>query len=139
MAHGPVDFIMVAFEGSEITPDIAAGMTSLTQNHTIHIIDLIFVQKDNEGVLTILEVDDLPEETASVWNSVIHDVEGLLTPDDATILAADLPTNRSAVLVLYENTWAREMSKIIADAHGEVLAMTRIPGSVINELEAGLV
>lgn len=137
MVHGPVDFIMVAFEGAEITPDIAAGMTSLTQSHTIHIIDLIFVQKDNEGVLTILEVDDLPEESASVWNSVIHDVEGILTPDDATILAADLPNNRSAVLVLYENTWAREMSKIITDARGEVLAMTRIPRGVMSELEAG--
>lgn len=137
MVHGPVDFIMVAFEGAEITPDIAAGMTSLTQSHTIHIIDLIFVQKDSEGVLTILEVDDLPEESASVWNSVIHDVEGILTPDDATILAADLPNNRSAVLVLYENTWAREMSKIITDARGEVLAMTRIPRGVMSELEAG--
>lgn len=135
MSYGPVDFIMVGFEGSEITPHIAEGLESLVKNDTIHIIDLIFVQRSNEGELTILEMDELPPETAAVWDAVVNDVKGMLTPEDAAHLAADLPNNRAAVLALYENIWAREMVRIIQEANGEVLAATRIPAAVIAELE----
>lgn len=135
MSYGPVDFIMVGFEGSKITPHIAEGLESLVKNDTIHIIDLIFVQRSNEGELTILEMDELPPETAAVWDAVVNDVKGMLTPEDAAHLAADLPNNRAAVLALYENIWAREMVRIIQEANGEVLAATRIPAAVIAELE----
>lgn len=43
MSHGPVDFTMVGFERSEITPHIAEGLERLIKSDTIHIIDLIFV------------------------------------------------------------------------------------------------
>lgn len=138
MVHGPVDFIMVGFEGSEITPHIAEGLKDLIKNDTIHIIDLVFVQKNDDGDLSILELDQLPPETASTWNAVVHDVEGMLTLEDAMHLAADLPRNRAAVIALYENTWAREMVRIIQQANGEILATTRIPAAVIAELEIGL-
>lgn len=135
MTHGPVDFIMIGFENSDIDPDVADGIRSLIQAGTIRIIDLIFVEKNDAGELRVVELVDLADGVYESWNAVVDDVEGMLTAEDAEHLAADLPANRSAVLALYENVWARELSTAIQNSRGEVLANLRIPRSVISELE----
>lgn len=135
MKHGPVDFIMVGFEGDDVCSSVADGIRSLVQAGTIRIIDLIFVEKDDAGELHVRELADLPDAVYETWNAIVDDVEGMLSSDDAEMLAADLLNNRSAVLALYENIWAREMAATIQNASGEVLVHTRIPRSVIEELE----
>lgn len=138
MTHGPVDFIMIGFEDLPRSADIADGVRSLIESGTIRIIDLIFVEKDNAGTLRVREMSDLSEEAYSAWDAVTDDIEGMLTTEDAENLASELPAGNSAVLALYENTWARELSNTIASAGGEVVANLRIPRSVISELEVTL-
>lgn len=135
MTHGPVDFIMIGFEDSDISPGVADGIKSLIQSGTIRIIDLIFVEKNDAGELRTLELTDLSDDVYESWNVVVDDLEGMLTEEDAHQLAADLPSGRSAVLALYENVWAKEFSDAILAANGEVLANLRIPRAVISELE----
>lgn len=135
MTHGPIDFIMIGFEDSNISPGVADGIKSLIQADTIRIIDLVFVERDDVGELRVLELTELGDDVYEAWNSNVDDMEGMLTVDDAMHLASDLPANRSAVLALYENVWARHLSNAIVDAKGEVLANMRIPRSVISELE----
>jgi hypothetical protein len=64
----------------------------------------------------------------------VSDVFGYLTDEDALLLADSLANDSSAVLVLIENTWAREMVRTIADAHGDVLVSERIPRPVVEQL-----
>lgn len=135
MILGPVDFIMIGFEDSNISPDVANGIKSLIQAGTIRIIDLIFVEKNDSGQLRIVELHELAEGVYESWDAIVDDMKGMLTEDDAHQLASDLPANRSAVLALYENVWARELSTAILDAKGELLANLRIPRNVISELE----
>lgn len=135
MQHGPIDFIMIGFEDAEVSPTVAEGILSLVQSGTIRIIDLLFVSKDAEGSLRVLELTELADDIYEVWDVVVQDVEGMLTEEDALQLAADLPSDKSAVLVLFENIWAREMATIIQNANGEVLINTRIPREIIAELE----
>lgn len=136
MEHGPIDFIMIGFEDAHPSSRVAEGILSLVQSGTIRIIDLLFVSRDTEGDLRVLELSELADDVYEIWDTVVQDVEGMLTAEDALHLASDLPTNKSAVLALFENVWAREMATIIQNANGEVLVNTRIPRDVIAELEA---
>lgn len=135
MTHGPIDFIMIAFEDSNITANVAEGVKSLIDDHTIRIIDLIFVEKNDSGDVRVVELGELNESVYEAWNAIVDDMEGMLTIDDATHLAAELPANRSAVLALYENTWAQQLSNAILESRGDVLVNMRIPRSVISQLE----
>lgn len=135
MSHGPVDFIMIGFEDAGISPDVANGIKSLIQSDTIRIIDLIFVEKSDAGQLRVLELHELADDEYESWNVIVDDLEGMLTEDDAHHLAEDLPAGQAAVLALYENVWARDLSEAIMAAGGEVVANLRIPRAVISELE----
>ncbi len=135
MEHGPIDFIMIGFGEAEVSPAVASGILSLVESGTIRIIDLLFVAKDADGDLRVLELTELADDVYELWDVVVQDVEGMLTNEDALHLAADLPSDKSAVLVLFENVWAREMARIIQEANGEVLISTRIPRDIVAQLE----
>lgn len=134
MNHAPVDFIVVRFPGTDFSPEVAAGLGTMIQSGTIRIIDLLFLVKDGNGVTAVRELTDLEDSLYQGWDSVVDDVFGYLTEDDAMLLADSLTANSSAVLVLIENTWAREMVRTISAAHGDVLVSERIPRPVVEQL-----
>jgi uncharacterized membrane protein len=134
MDHGPVDFIVVRFPGTQFSPEVAAGVRSLTDAGTIRIIDLLFIVKDASGETSVRELADLDDVAYERWEPAVGDVFGYLTDDDAMMLADSLASDSSAALVLVENTWARDMVQTIADAHGDVLISERIPRPVVEQL-----
>lgn len=139
MQHGPIDFILVKFGEEHPSANIAAGLKQLIEAETISIIDIIFVEHGAGETVQVLELSDLPDDVYDAWSEIVADMGSLLTADDAVTLATGLGENESAVLVLYENTWARQMSSAIAAANGEVIVHTRIPRDVVAELVGEIV
>ncbi len=64
MAVGPVDVYIIGFPGNKFTGRIAPAILELVENGTIRILDLLFMMKDADGVVTTLEASDLDEEGA---------------------------------------------------------------------------
>ncbi len=134
MSHAPVDFIAVRFPGSELSSEVMSGIASLIAAGTIRVIDLLFLVKDASGEARVRELSDLDDAAYRGWDAIVGDVLGYLTDEDALLLADSLANDSSAVLVLVENTWARDMVRTIADAHGDVLISERIPRPVVEQL-----
>ena len=63
MGIGPVDVYIIGF-GNKFTGRIAPAIMELVENGTIRVIDLLFIMKDQEGLVTTLEASDLDEEGA---------------------------------------------------------------------------
>src|SRR4026208_1585011 len=61
MAVGPVDVYIIGFPGNKFTGRIAPAIMELVDNGTIRVLDLLFVMKDADGVVTTLEATDLDE------------------------------------------------------------------------------
>jgi uncharacterized membrane protein len=135
MDHGPVDFVMIGFPDSQAAPEVAAGIKALVDSGTIRVLDLIFVARTPDGELSIIELSDLDDQVHDQWEALSGDIGSLLTEDDAIQLAGAVEPGHSAVLVLYENSWARHLTTAVLDAHGEVILNTRIPREVVAELE----
>lgn len=136
MAHGPIELLVLKFPGNQFKGEIIPAMEELVDNGTVRIIDLLFVRKDGNGDLTIIEMLELDEEEREAFDPLVDDVEGLLSEEDAFILAAGLEPNSSAGLLLFENTWAARFTEAVRNANGEVILSERIPRAVIEELEA---
>jgi uncharacterized membrane protein len=131
MAVGPVDVYIIGFPGNKFSGRIAPAIMELVENRTIRIIDLLFVSKDGDGVVTKLEAKDIDEEGAAFLSiEVAH--PGALGAEDAEEVSDDLPSNSSALLIAFENLWAAKVADALRDADGVLIDSIRIPVDVVE-------
>lgn len=137
MAVGPVDVIIIGFPGNKFTGRIAPALMKLVDAGLIRVIDLLFVMKDADGVVTTLEIADLDADTGASFMSVEISDPDALNEEDAEEIGGDLPLNSAALLIAFENTWAGEFVAACQEAEGVVLDQVRIPVDVVNAVLAG--
>ena len=136
---GPIDWILIEFSGPP-TGKAAPYLLDLVDRGLIRIIDLVLVNKDAEGALTILELADIDgdgELDLAVFEGVRS---GVLGEDDVAEAAAVLEPDTSGVFLLYENLWAAPFAVAVRQAGGQLVASGRIPVqsiiAALDELDA---
>jgi hypothetical protein len=136
MDIGPVEYLLIGFPGNEFKGDIAPALGRLVGNGTVRIIDLVFVSKGPDGDFAMFEFDEL--ESLAPFAALDGQAGGLVGPDDIAHAAAALEPNSSAVLVVWEDTWATDLAKAVRDAHGVILEGARVPYELVREALADL-
>ena len=136
---GPIDWILIEFSGPP-TGAAAPYLVDLVDRGLIRILDLVLVNKDAGGTLTILELADVDgdgELDLTVFEGVRS---GLLGEDDVAEAAEAMDSDSSAVLMVYENTWAAPFAVAVRKAGGQLAASGRIPVqsiiAALDELES---
>ncbi|MEI2643316.1 MAG: DUF6325 family protein [Candidatus Nanopelagicales bacterium] len=127
---GPVDVAVVLFEGNSFNGDVAPAIAELQQNGTVRIIDLAFLTKDGEGSATFIEVEDAA--VADAFAELTESQLDLLSDEDLMGMAEGLEPNSSALVVVWENTWASRLASAIRGSGGEVVSYVRIPREVVT-------
>jgi hypothetical protein len=137
MAIGPVDVYIIGFPGNRFSGRITPAIMELVDNGTIRILDLLFVMKDADGVVTTIEAANLDEDGADFLRIDVTE-PGALGPEDAEEVGDDLPSNSSALLVAFENLWLGRMGEALQAADAVVIDSIRIPANVVQDaLAAG--
>jgi hypothetical protein len=134
MSYGPIEVLVVKFPGNQFTGELAPALQELVEAGTIRVVDLLFVAKNNEGIVDVVELDGLGEATYTTFDPLVAEVSGLLSEEDARFFGTSLEPNSSAALLLFENTWAARFAEALRNAKGEVVLNERIPRAVIEEL-----
>lgn len=132
MGLGPVDVVIIDFPGNKFNGQIAPAIVDLVASGTIRLIDLLFVSKDADGVVTTLAIEDLDPVAGPGYLSLDISFPGALDAEDAEEISEDLAPNSSALLVAFENTWAAKFTDAIRAADAVVLDQIRIPAEVVN-------
>jgi len=127
----PVDVVIVGFPGNKFSGRIAPALMELVDNSTIRIIDLLFVSKDANGVITTIKAADVDADTGPGYLAINVVQPGALGPEDAEELEEDLAPNSSALLIAFENIWARKLLEAARDADAVVMDHIRIPADVV--------
>ena len=135
MAVGPVDVYIIGFPGNKFSGRIAPAIIDLAENGTIRVLDLLFVMKDADGIVTTIEAADIDEE-GTAFLSIDVTQPGALGPEDAEEVGDDLPSNSSALLIAYENLWVGKLVEALRDADAVVIDSIRIPVDVVEAFEA---
>jgi len=60
--HGPIDYIIVGFEGSKFDGSILRAIADAVDKGIIDIVALSFIQKDAEGTVNTLDIDGLGDD-----------------------------------------------------------------------------
>jgi len=129
---GPVDYAIIAFPGNKFRGEIAPALDELVASNTIRLIDVAFVGKDADGEVIALELTELDPEVQDSLDRLGIEVQGLLNEDDLADAAEALAPNSSAALLVWENVWARRVTKAMRDAGGELLAFERVPHDIVQ-------
>jgi hypothetical protein len=138
MTLGPLDYTVIGFAGNRFKGEIAPEIAAIADAGIIRVVDLVFVTKDREGGVDIIELDNVDDEAFSGLAPLLKDLRGLLTPEDVAELATKLPNETSALIVLFENRWAERVKEAIVRAGGFLVAHERIQPEALEALNAEL-
>lgn len=130
VAVGPVEYLVVAFPGSRFTGAIAPALAEAVVSKAVRIIDLTFVQRDEDGAIEIVELDDLDPDDVVSFQPVEGEVGGLLNSDDIRTLGQSVPPGSSAALIVWEDLWALPLTEAVRASGGQLVAHERIPAEV---------
>jgi uncharacterized membrane protein len=132
MGVGPVDVVVIGFPGNKFTGEIAPAIMELVDSGTIRVIDLQFVSKDVDGVVTTISIEDLDPDLGPGFLAIDVVQPGALGAEDAEELSDDLEPNTSALMIAFENAWAERFVDAVRGADGFVIDTIRIPADVVE-------
>jgi Family of unknown function (DUF6325) len=136
MTMGPVSYTVVAFPGNQFNGNIAPEVERLVASGIVRILDLVFVGKDDAGDTISLEFDQLDELAA--FGELEGEVGGLVNMEDLDHVAAGLPAGNSALIIVWEDVWARPLAEAVIASGGVVVESARIPAPLVEAAMAEL-
>jgi uncharacterized membrane protein len=142
---GPVQLVVLGFEGGEFSGEIVSELKRLRDHDVIRLIDLLFVSKDESGDVTVVEASDLTEDEATEFGATVGALIGLgaggeqgavegavagaqaledghvFEPDQVWYVTDSIPNGTSAAIALLEHRWAIPVRDAVQRAGGAML------------------
>lgn len=133
MPFGPIDFVTVEFKGNHLGDEVIASMSDLVAEETIRILDLVILHKDERGVVTVQEFQELSPVDLQLLEPLRAEISGMITVDDIKMIGKKLKENTIAVIMLFENLWVTRLRQDVSDGGGRLVLHERIPTNVVTE------
>jgi hypothetical protein len=133
---GPIDYVVVEWPAGS-PPDGRAfpHLVDLVDRGIIRLLDLLFVQKDEEGNVVAVDISDLDLDGDPDLAVFVGVSSGLLDEEDVEEAGSILEPGTAAAILVYENAWAAPFATALRTAGARMVAAGRIP---TNELIAAL-
>ncbi len=149
MEFGPVQMLVVGFEDGKFSGEILAELRRLREHEIVRLVDLLFVAKDKDGEIEVIEHSDLREDEAEAFGALagallgvgaageegaeagaalgaaaVEERGSVMDPEDVWYLADVIPPGSSAGIALLEHRWAIPLRDAIERAGGNPLVDT---------------
>ena len=136
---GPVDYLIIEFpaDAQNFTGEMAAELVRLSDAGTIRVLDVLLIQKGEDGSIDALELDEAPG--LDDLRALEANLAEILAADDVVHLAAAMDPGTVAAVLVWENTWAAPFGSAARRAGGQLVATGRIPiQAIAASMEAEL-
>ena len=97
-------------------PQVRQALADAVASGTVTLLDLVFVAKDDEGNLRVVEVEE-QDDRFGLADLVSQDTT-LLNDEDIALVAESLDEGTSAAFLVYEHSWARSIAGAVAQGQG---------------------
>jgi hypothetical protein len=135
---GPIDFLVVEWpKDSPPKGEAFPYLVDLVDRGIIRIMDLAFVEKDEQGNVAAIDISDMdldgnPE--IAVFEGV---ASGLIDEEDKQDAGNVMEPGTHAAVLVYENTWAAPFATALRKGGAQLVAQGRIPvNDIIAQLDA---
>ncbi len=136
MPYGPVDYLSFEFQNEKLRGEILPELHALIDKKIIRVIDLVIVQKNQDGVHRAVEINQLSPDLISVINPLNAEISGLIQEEDINRIAALMENGTTAAALIVENLWAIQFREAVLRADGKLLEHLRVPAEDVEEVMA---
>ena len=134
MTYGPIDFLALEFKTDQLKGEIIPELFELVKNKVVRVIDLVMIQKFEDGHHEALEMQQLAPDLLALFNPLDVETSGIIQVEDIANVAEALESGTNAAIILFENLWAVRFKEAVLRANGRLLAQDRIPHEVVEEV-----
>jgi hypothetical protein len=135
MSSFPLEYALIKFEGNKFSGQIVPELLDLAERGIVRFVDFVFVQKDADGSIRTVELNDLDEETYKLFVPLGEHVKSFFSEEDLDIAASKLPNNSSAALLLWENLWMEHLSQATVASGGVLVERGQIPADIVEQVK----
>ena len=132
--RGPIDYVIVGFEGNKFDGSILRAINDAIENKIIALVALAVIQKDKKETVKLLDITNLGDEYLVEFVEKNKASNKLVTQDDIDEMADLLQPNTSAGLLIIEQLWAKPLKQALLKANGVLIAEGRIHPDAAAEL-----
>jgi uncharacterized membrane protein len=133
MTYGPIDFLALEFKTDQLKGEILPELLELVNNKIVRVIDLVMIQKYEDGHHEAMEMQQLAPDLLALFDPLGVEISGIIQAEDIANVAEVLENGTNAALLLFENLWAVKFKEAVLRANGRLLAQDRIPHEVVEE------
>ena len=133
---GPLQFMVIGFEGDKFGTEIMPHLDELRERSLIRVLDLVFITKDSDGSVARIDISDLSEEDSALLASLDQTTGDWFAHEDVQQIGENLPHESSVAVVLLEHLWAKAFNEATRKAKGKFLAQGMLPEEVANQVES---
>ena len=117
------------------TGEMAAELLKLVDAGTIRVIDVLILEKNEDGTVDATELADIDE--LGELEVIEAQLAELLAAEDVAHLAAAMEPGSTAGVLIFENLWAAPFASAARRSGGQLIANGRIPiQAIIASIEA---
>jgi hypothetical protein len=110
------------------------ALAELVQTGKIRILDLVVLERDPEGAVTVLEFEAV--ESMAELREVEGEFGGMLSDNDVALASRALRPGTTGIVLVTEDRWAAPLSAAARHAGGLIVAGERIPPSRVEQVLA---
>ena len=133
MTYGPIDFLALEFKTDQLKGEILPELLELVKNKVVRVIDLVIIQKYEDGHHEAAEMQQLAPDLLAVFDPLEVETSGIIQVEDIADVAEAMENGTNAALLLFENLWAVKFKDAVLRANGRLLAQERIPQENVEE------
>lgn len=134
---GPISYLIVEFPGSKMTGEGLPILLELVDRGVVRILDLVFVMRDADGSLKLLELSDIDHDGQFDVALFAGASSGLLDEGDLEDAASVIQRGSSAAILIFENRWATPFVQALRRGRADLVAAGYIPqDALLTSLQA---
>jgi hypothetical protein len=131
---GPIDVVVIGFPpDAPMTGESAPILVDLVDRGIIRVLDVLFVTKGEDGSFAGFNIDGIDKDRIGDFTVFEGASSGLLGDDDVESTAAVMEPGESAVVIVYEDSWAGPFAAAVRRNGGQLIATHRIPTQELLE------
>jgi len=126
---GPLEVLVIESPGERLKGEIMLALTSAVDGGSLRIVDVTFVHKDAQGIVSSYELAELDEHELTAYD-VVDETRGLLSARDIARIGGKVSTNATAVLMVVEHAWTTQLERAVLAADGRIVVHERVPPDI---------
>ncbi len=157
MTIGPLQLVLITLDDEQRTLPISQELKAARKKNIIRLVDLLYLVKDMDGAIHFKEISDLTDVEKVEYGTILKgllsmraaytsdaDVDKVATAfslaennfgissEQVQKIAEGVPNGGSAMLALFEHTWALRLKEAIINAGGHLITQGLLDPSALR-------